>query len=256
MADSLTGHVAIVTGGAEGIGAAIVARLAGRGVRVVVADVKKSTVSVENAIDHHCDVGSEADWDQLGSFVGSRFGRLDYLVCNAGINLGRGGLADTSYSTWRKHMNVNLDGAFFGCRLALRMMRESGGAIVIVSSATAVRPAPDYPSYSVSKAAIGSLNRLAALEGAKARVPIRCNAVLPGSVETPLTDRLRSQGGDTAAAKARQAARHPLGFVGRPDDIAAAVDYLLSDEARFVTGAELVVDGGLSIAPGQASPKP
>lgn len=244
------GDVAIVTGGAEGIGAAIARRLAADGASVLIADVqdaKGEALAAEiGGAYARCDVGEESDWAR--TFAKARdLGPIRILVNNAGINPGVMPFESLSLNDWRRVMRVNLDGVFLGCREATRAMRDEGGCIVNIASAQSLKPNPDYPAYAASKAGVASLTRTLALYFGAQGLPIRCNAVLPGSVDTPLTDRLRADTGDETAARARSAARHPIGFVGVPDDIAAATSFLASNEARFITGALMPVDGGLSI---------
>jgi 3alpha(or 20beta)-hydroxysteroid dehydrogenase len=129
-------------------------------------------------------------------------------------------------------------------------MAARGGAIVNITSATGRKVAARMPAYSASKAAVSALTRAVALYCGEQNLKIRCNAVSPGSVETPMVERLRSAGGDADAARARARSLHPIGFVGAPCDIASAVVYLVSDDARFITGAELAVDGGLTLGVG------
>jgi 3(or 17)beta-hydroxysteroid dehydrogenase len=245
---SQTQSIAVVTGGAEGIGAAVAKRLARDGTCVVVADVQEEAGrALAQAIDgafFRLDVTQEQDWDALAS----AHPRWDILVNNAGINLGPARFEDLSLDTWRTIMAVNLDGAFVGCRTAVRVMGPSGGgSIVNIGSAAGVRAVGEMAGYSASKAGVHMLTQSVAVYCGRRGLNIRCNAVLPGSIETPMVERLRSAGGDAVAARARAASLHPIGFVGTPDDIAEATAFLCSDAARFVTGALFSVDGGLSV---------
>ncbi len=243
-------RVAVVSGGAEGIGLAIVRRLVADGARVVLADSAtdkgRAAADAFGAMFIPLDVTSEEMWDDLAARVARDLGGLDLLVNNAGVNPGPCPMEDTSLSAWRSVMAVNLDGAFLGCRTAVRAM-VSGGSIVNIGSAAGVRAVGDMPAYAASKAGLHALTRSVALYCGRKGLRIRCNAVLPGSVETPMVERLRAASGDADAARARAASLHPIGFVGAPEDIAGAVAWLAGPEARFVTGALLSVDGGLTL---------
>lgn len=244
---NLSGRTAVVTGAAEGIGRAIAERLAAEGAQVVVADLQADKGrAVAEALGGRfvaCDVSREADWQALAQAVPAP----DILVNNAGVILENRPFGELSLATWRRVHAVNLDSVFLGCRWAVNAMAERGGAIVNMSSAGALRPPSAQPAYASSKAAIITLTKSVALYCGERGLAIRCNAVAPGSVDTPMTERLRDQTGDAAAARARAVARHPIGFLGAPQDIAAAVAYLASDDARFVTGSLMSVDGGISI---------
>lgn len=242
--------VAVVTGAAEGIGNAIARRLARGGMHVVLADIqdhKGETAAREiHGTYLHCNVAQEADWKVLMDDLAARFGRLDVLVNNAGINPASQDFADYPLSAWHNMLAVNLDSVFLGCRMAVNTMRK-GGTIVNIASAAAQKPVGDMAGYCASKAAVCMLTKAVALYCGQHKLDIRCNAVLPGSVETPLVDRLRDAAPDPAAARKAAAARHPIGFVGAPADIANMVHFLVSAEARFITGAEFRVDGGLTL---------
>jgi len=241
--------VAVVTGGAEGIGLAIARRLAVDGARVVIADTAvekgEAAAAAIGAVFARLDVTSEEDWADLVAVVQAN-GELRVLVNNAGVNPGPVPLEELPFEVWRRVLSVNLDGAFLGCRMAVRLMK-AGGAIVNVGSAAGVRVVGEMPAYVASKAGLHALTRSVALYCGRKGLGVRCNAVLPGSVETPMVERLRTGTGDAAAARARAASLHPIGFVGATDDIADAVAWLSGPQARFVTGALLSVDGGLTL---------
>lgn len=247
----LADRIAVVTGAAEGIGAAIAARLAREGCDVIVTDrdVQKGEAAAANigARFFPLDVVCEDGWAALQAHLETQGKGLDILVNNAGVNPGASPIEDLDFEVWRRVLAVNLDGAFLGCRMALRTMRPRGGSIVNIGSAAGVRPVGELVHYSASKAGLHMLTRSVALYCGRKGLNIRANAVLPGSIETPMVDRLRNASGDPAAARARAASLHPIGFVGAPEDIASAVFYLVSDEARFVTGALVSVDGGLTL---------
>ncbi len=249
----LDGKVVLVTGGALGIGRAAAEMCAREGARVVVTDIKdeegRETVQrVEQiggagAFMHH-DVASEAEWHQVVAATLERFGQLDALVNNAGLGIG-GTAEDTSVEDWRRLMAVNLDAVFLGTREAIRAMKgRHGGSIINMSSIEGIVGDPNLAAYNASKGAVRLFSKSAALHCAKAGYGIRVNTIHPGYVWTPMVENyLRSQG-DVAEGRRALDAMHPVGHVGEPDDIAYGIVYLASDESRFMTGAELVIDGG------------
>jgi NAD(P)-dependent dehydrogenase (short-subunit alcohol dehydrogenase family) len=241
---ALQGRVAIVTGAAGGIGAAIAARLARDGARVVVADLDAGRAEAAaaqlaaqdaagEAAGQGCDVGDEAQVERCVAYAVQRFGGLDIVVNNAGLMTFKT-LAEWSADDWLKVLRVDLLGAAFFTRQAFLHMGEKGGAIVNVASVHALMTSPNVAPYAAAKAALLSLTRSASIEG-RARA-IRANAVLPGAIDTPMlwNNPNLASGAETIDKR----------DVGSPEDIAAAVAYLAGDEARFVTGTTLVVDGG------------
>ncbi len=223
MMQRFAGKVVVVTGGAGGIGAATLARFAAEGA---------VAVSAERHGDPPCDVADEAQVAGFVAAVLARHGRLDVVVNNAGIMLFKP-LADYTGADWQQVLGVDLMGAVHFTRQAFLHMAP-GGAIVNVASVHAAMTTPLVAPYAAAKAALLSLTRSAAIEG-KAR-GIRANAVLPGAVETPM---LRENPNLASGAEKLDAAD-----VGQPADIAAAIAFLASDDARFITGAGLAVDGG------------
>ena len=251
MTGRLAGKSAYITGAASGLGRAIAERFAAEGARVAIADIDQNGGRrVEEAIGpaavflHH-DVTSEADWiGNLAAAVAAT-GSLDILVNNAGIGP-PGNIERTSLDEWRRVHRVNLDSVFLGCRHALPHLRAAGGGSIInISSVAAMMGTPTLFAYGSSKAAIRQLTKSVALHCAAKNDHIRCNSIHPVFIATPILDGLVQRfGRDEAYAKlGRQV---PLGHIGEPDDIAYAVLYLASDESKFVTGAELKVDGGIS----------
>jgi len=232
----LAGRVALVTGGASGIGAACVAALRARGAHVVAADVQDGDgVSA-------CDVTDEAAVDALVAAIVAEHGRLDLAANVAGTSGTYAEVADSTTEAWRETMAVNLDAVYFCLRAELRAMRAgAGGSIVNVASAAGRMGVPGMGAYSASKHGVLGLTKTAAAE--VARSGIRVNAVLPGSVRTPM---LRGFAGGDEAALEQMGRRSPMGRLGEPDEIAEAVVWLLSDAARFVTGSCLAADGGVA----------
>ncbi|MFN8624741.1 MAG: glucose 1-dehydrogenase [Candidatus Binatia bacterium] len=250
--DRVKGKVAMVTGAASGLGEAIVTLLAREGAQVAVADIAEDQGhQVVDAIRRaggdamyvHVDVAQEAEWQRAIDTVISRYGKLTVLVNNAGI--APSGSIDMSFELWRKVLSVNLDGTFLGTKHAIRAMKVSGepGSIINMSSICAMVGQPTTAAYCASKGGVTSLTKAAAMYCAHERLPIRVNSVHPGTCLTPLVKTYYdSQPPEVLQA---QIARHPIGHLGEPADIAYGVLYLASDESKFVVGSELVIDGGL-----------
>ena len=244
----LAGKVALISGGARGIGAAIARLFAREGARVVVGDLLEAegrrveaelTEQGGQASFVSLDVTSESAWGQAVALAGQRFGRLDILVNNAGIG-GAGRVEDTRLEDWNRVMDVNATGVFLGTKAAIPALRQAGGgSIVNISSQLGLVGMDDSsPQYQASKGAVRLLTKLTALQYAKER--IRANSVHPGPIITPMTEGRRAD----PTILARMTSRIPLGRYGEPEEIAYGVLYLASDESRFVTGSELVIDGG------------
>ena len=235
MAD-LGGRVALVTGGASGIGAATVAQLRTRGATVVVADVTEGDGVVR------CDVTDEGAVDALVASIVEEHGRLDLAANVAGTSGTYADTASTRTEDWRRTMAINLDGVFFCLRAELRAMRASGGgSIVNVASAAGQMGVPGLGAYAASKHGVIGLTKTAAAE--EARRGIRVNAVLPGSVRTPM---LRAFAGDDEAALDQMGKQAPIGRLAEPEEIADAVVWLLEDASAYVTGSCLSADGGVA----------
>jgi 3(or 17)beta-hydroxysteroid dehydrogenase len=259
-------RTALITGAASGIGRATALALAEEGIRVCVTDVDEAgardvaaeavasatgeprKLGAEDSLVHRLDVASEDDWAAAVSAVLERWGRLDILVANAGISAASP-ITQTTLEAWRRVTAVNLDGVFLGMKHAAAAMREGGrgGSIVVVGSASGKRAVPGAAAYCASKAAVGMLVRAAALELAPDR--IRVNAVRPSAVRTPMweampfwADLVREHGEEGAWAAIAEGT--PLGRVAEPGEVAAAIRFLASDDASYITGAELPVDGG------------
>lgn len=256
MNGRVAGKKAIVTGAAQGLGAAAAHMLAREGAQVLLTDVNSTgaeTVAAEInaacggntawAVGH--DVTSEADWIAVIDAARRTMGGLSVLVNNAGIAL-TGSVEDLSLDDWRRGMAVNLDSVFLGTKYALPLMREcQPGSIVNLSSIAGLIAAHNFANYNASKAAVWLLSKSVALHCARQCWDIRCNSIHPTFIRTPiLNDLVGNRDEETVMAKLRK--QVPLGRLGEPDDIAHAVVYLASDESRFMTGAELKLDGGIS----------
>ena len=255
----LSGKVAIVTGCASGIGAATVRRLRADGAKVLGTDVEEglgATLCAETgALFAVQDVADRALWPQIVARAVEAFGRLDILVNNAGMvsGAGIGDLDDDAmFAAWDRTLAVNLTGTMAGCRAAIAAMRAnpggSTGAIINIASTTAIAPLPGDAPYSASKGAVRVLSKSVATWCAKAGLNIRCNTIIPGATRTGILDAAEAQMPGLLAAVA---ATSPMNRLADPAETAAAIAFLASDECPFMTGAEMLVDGGaLSIHPG------
>jgi len=254
--NDLTGRVAIVTGAARGIGAAASVALAKAGAKVLCTDILDASATAKAtggaAFTH--DVTSEADWIAAVAEAQNRFGGLDILVNNAGVFWIKP-IAETTLEEWRRIQAVNVEGVFLGMKHALpaiaaRAQRwEGGGAVVNLSSVAGLRGTALTSAYCASKGAVRLMTKAVAMEYAAAKV--RVNSVHPGIIETEMGRSLLDQfahygSNDVGETRAQLTARHPLGHFGRDADIASVIAFLCSDAAAFVTGAEYVVDGGLT----------
>lgn len=251
----LAGKIALVTGGAKGIGFAIARRFAEEGASVVLAarTIEQANAAAarigSNAMGVALDTSSDAQWRDVVARIDQLHGRLNVLVNCAGVTIGAN-LVDTDDANWNQHMDVNLRGPFMGCRAAIGLMARDGqpGSIVNISSAFGIRVTPGFAAYSVSKAGLNALTRVFALECAAQKLPIRVNAVIPGGIETEMfEEELRRTGMEREKAYALFSRIHPMGRIGKPEEVADAALWLASDESSFTTGIELAVDGGSTI---------
>jgi NAD(P)-dependent dehydrogenase (short-subunit alcohol dehydrogenase family) len=260
MTGQVQGKVALVTGGASGIGAAVVELLAREGASVaatdvddlkgpeLVAGIKKAG---HEAVFLHQDVTSEARWVEVVSEVGKRFGRLDILVSNAGIGIMVPSIVDMSLEDWRRQTAINLDGVFLSVKHCLPLMRKTGGgSIIMMSSLAGLRGAAGLSGYCATKGGVRLFAKAIAMECASAGDGIRVNSVHPGIIDTPIWGKIPTEatgGGRNAPIDPDERAKlaTPLGRAGHASEIAGGVLYLASDASRYVTGTELVIDGGM-----------
>jgi NAD(P)-dependent dehydrogenase (short-subunit alcohol dehydrogenase family) len=260
MSGRVEGKIALITGGAQGLGEAASRMLAREGARVAITDVniagaEKVAASINEtrkgaAIALKHDVTSEDDWVRVLAETEKAFGGLHILVNNAGIGLTKD-LEQITLEEWRRVHAIDLDGVFLGCKHAVALIGKTskadglGGSIVNISSISGIIAGHNMAAYNSAKAAVRHLSKSVALYCAKKGLNIRSNSVHPVFIATPILDGLVARYGKEEAY-AKLARQVPLGKIGEPDDIAFAVLYLASDESKFVTGAELKVDGGIS----------
>ncbi|WP_231712491.1 glucose 1-dehydrogenase [Vineibacter terrae] len=250
MAGRVAGKVVLVTGGGSGIGRATATLLANEGATVVVTDVDRAgglqTVQqiggAASFLPH--DVSKDEEWQRVIAEVLAKHGRLNGLVNNAGIS---GPFPSTFESEdvaqWRRIFAVNVDGVFLGCKHGVPAIRDSGGgSIVNLSSLAALLGTPELSAYGASKGAVRQFTKTVAIECARKGYKVRCNSVHPGIILTSMGESLFK----TEALRERARQRVPLRELGRPEDIGYGILFLISDESRYMTGAELVIDAGMS----------
>lgn len=259
MGERVAGKVAIITGGASGIGRACAERLADEGAIVVITDIQDelgadvatsiSSTGGQASYLHH-DVTSEDEWVAVVAGAVEAHGRLDILVNNAGIGIG-GSITEMSLEDWRRQTAINIDGVFLGMKHCIPPMRDSGGGSIInMSSVAGLKGSARLAGYNATKGAVRLLTKGVALECAQSRWNVRVNSVHPGIIDTPIWDTVGAAliRSDTRRLDLDQMVNVavPTGVLGQPLDIANGVLYLASDESSYVTGTELVIDAGLS----------
>ena len=246
------GKIALITGAGMGLGLASATLLAREGAALILTDIsppdlekavaglRAAGATVRGIVQ---DTSSPEDWARVEADVRGTEGRLDVLVNNAGI-APIGTIESCDMDQWRRCMAVNADGVFLGCKTAVALMKAGGGSIVNLSSIDGIIGEADLLAYCASKGAVRTLTKAVAVHCAEQGYGIRCNSIHPGYIWTPQTENYLAGLGRLESEKAKALARHPIGRLGRPEDIAHMVLYLASDESGFVTGAEMVVDGG------------
>jgi len=249
-AGRLAGKTILITGGASGIGAATAQRALEEGARVAIADIDAAAgerVAAETPGVHfvRLDVTSEASWEAAVGDVRAHVGALDGVVNSAGIFL-VGDVESISLDDWHRTQAINVDGVFLGCRHGVRAMKERGGSIVNMSSVSGLVGGDNVVAYNASKGAVRLLTKSVALHCAKRKYGIRCNSVHPTFVDTPMFQSSLQRAREPERIRTALLAQVPLGRPGQPREVADLIVYLLSDESAFVTGAEMVIDGGLT----------
>jgi NAD(P)-dependent dehydrogenase (short-subunit alcohol dehydrogenase family) len=254
------GKVAIVTGGASGIGAASAETLAREGAKVVVTDIDDTlgaavVARIEaaggEAVFVHQDVTDEAAWPEVVAAAVARYGRLDIMVANAGVGIG-GLIIEMSLADWRRQTAINLDGVFMSVKFSIpAMMKSGGGSIIIMSSVAGLRGSAGLAGYCATKGGVRLFAKAAALECAAMNANIRVNSIHPGIIDTPIWGKIPAGGaapGRNSPIDAVEMAKFavPLARAGQAQDIANGVLYLASDLSSYVTGTELAIDGGMT----------
>lgn len=260
VAGRVEGKVALVTGGASGLGRAIAALLVKQGATTIITDVQevlgRKTAKEIGATFMPQDASSETQWQSILQSIKGAYGHLDILVNNAGISgpIENADPETTALVDWQNVQAVNSQSVFLGCKHVIPLMREAGGGSIInISSIAALVATPFITAYGASKAAVRQYTKSVALHCATTGAKIRCNSVHPGQIKTPMHDKLISEtarltGVSEAEAKQQFLSHIPYGEYGEPDDIAYAVLYLASDESKHVTGIQMVVDGGMELS--------
>ena len=230
----------LITGAAGAIGAAVKEAVAREGGRAIATDL-----AGHDGIDHALDVTSEKDWLRVVGEVERAAGRLDGLVNAAGIAV-LATIEDTDYATWKRVMAINLDGTFLGCKHALALLKRNGGSIVNLSSISGIVGGHNLAAYNASKGGVRLLTKSVALHGARLSPQVRCNSVHPAFLEGAMVEDILQQTGRPDIARGMLTRDIPLARLGKPAEVADLCVYLLSDESKFVTGAEFAIDGGLT----------
>jgi 3(or 17)beta-hydroxysteroid dehydrogenase len=247
------GKVAIVTGGASGVGKEDVLLLAREGARVVVTDVNEEAGQAlakqigDAALFLKHDIASEDDWKRVVASTVGHFGQLDALVNNAAILI-YGSIEDCSLETWQKVQRVNSDGYFLGCKYGLQAMKEKGGSIVNMSSIAGIRGQSSFVAYGASKAAVAGLTRSVAADCRMNLIKVRCNSIHPDGILTPMITNLHKSmpAGQQSAIREKDPKQLQARFCD-PKDIANLVLFLASDESKFISGAEMKIDNAYSV---------
>lgn len=243
---SVRGKVALITGAGTGIGKATTERMSADGAHIIAGIIGEEERTVASDFTQRIlDVRLQSDWDAALADCREQFGGIDILVNNAGLLI-EGTAEETSDATWDKIFDVNLKGLFRGCRAVIPQMRQrGGGAIVNLASIDALSGAIGHLAYSASKGGVTALTRSLATDHAVDN--IRVNAVCPGTITTPMVEKMFKDTGDINAARNASIAKHPLGRLASAGEVASVIVFLCSNDASFITGQSVSVDGGRSI---------
>ena len=256
--DRLKGKVALITGGASGLGRQSAIRMTEEGAKVVITDINaemgaKTADEIGGDIlflEH--DVTHEAGWQAVIEVALTRHGRLDVVVNGAGVAT-LGDVEETSFEEWQRVQAINSDSVFLGCKYGVAAIKQTsreegsgGGSIINISSVAGLIGGHNLAAYNASKGAVRLLTKSVALHCARQGYNIRCNSVHPTFIETPMVKAMYENAPDPEKTKAKLARQIPVGHMGEPDDIAWGIVYLASDESKFMTGTEFVVDGGIT----------
>jgi NAD(P)-dependent dehydrogenase (short-subunit alcohol dehydrogenase family) len=236
----LKDKIVLITGAAGAIGQNVTTAVKREGGIAIATDLAGRA-----GVDYGLDVTAEGDWQSVLAGVDHMYGRLDGLVNAAGIAL-LATIEETDYASWRRVLAVNLDGTFLGCKHALPLLQRGGGSIVNMSSISGIVGGHNLAAYNASKGGVRLLTKSVALHGARLKPPVRCNSVHPAFLEGPMVDDILAQIGRPDIARVQLLRNIPLGRLGEPWEVAELCVYLLSEESCFVTGAEIVIDGGLT----------
>jgi 3(or 17)beta-hydroxysteroid dehydrogenase len=236
----LSGKIVLVTGAAGTIGSAIMQAIKQASGIAIGSDLPGKV-----GVDTILDVSLETDWQRTTADIEQKYGRLDGLVNAAGV-VAVGSIEMTEFAAWRRVIDVNLDGTFLGCKYAFPLIRKKGGAIVNLSSVLGMVGGPNLLAYSASKGGVSLLTKSVALHGARYQPPVRCNAVCPAFIEGEMVGEVVRGSRDSKLVMQKLTAEIPLARMGHAAEVAALCVYLLSDEAAFMTGALVPIDGGLT----------
>ncbi|MGV6820394.1 MAG: SDR family oxidoreductase [Parvularcula sp.] len=241
----------LITGGAQGLGRAFAERFIAEGASVVITDIQggkakevANEIGAAAGLSH--DVASQEDWTSVGARAAATLGGINCLVHNAGIG-GVGNIETENLESYRKIMAVDVDSVFVGTQTMLPYMKDTGpGSIIVISSVAGLLAQPEFLSYHTAKAAVSMLSKCIALHCAKQKYDITCNSVHPVFTRTPIIEPMIAMKASREEGEAALSKNIPLRRLGEPEEVAAMVSYLASDDARFVTGSEFVIDGGMT----------